>query len=259
MKRLFRLLFVFTFIFLSVPLISVSAACSHVYDGACDAICNLCSEERIPPHAPDMSAGWIDGGDFHYVPCALCFEVARSAPHSDGEYTVSAAGHELACTACNKIFDSGEHTLVILGTGGEKHTLGCLVCDYSVSERHSCKLQGDKDGHQEVCAECGEVLASGAHTADEYIMNSLGHTVKCSVCGETLDFVFHSATDGSCACGYKELPLVTVAQKPEHRIIEAVLWISLGAVLTLLGAVVYIKREGILALIRRIKKKIDKN
>ena len=54
----------------------------HVYDSVCDATCNECDHERIPPHA--FAEAWSNDRDNHWHECELCDEISDFGAHNYG-------------------------------------------------------------------------------------------------------------------------------------------------------------------------------
>ena len=298
MKRIAFSLFTFIILFF-VP-VSVSALeCAHLYESNCADKCSLCGEERTPLHTPGSL--WLDGGDFHYMPCTDCGEIAFRAPHTKFSYTFTEAGHIRSCGICGGGSVSVGHSFVTVKKTSQRHTYFCDTCGYTFDENHSfswkigedghtarcdCGYQGglekhkysescsaiclecgyertephskteiipDGEGHKKICLTCGATLLYEEHKRGQYTVNSLGHYAECSVCSESLGFQRHSATDGSCECGYKE---PTASAEEKERSFLPLVFILIGAAGALIFVLVYLNRRRICIFALRLKNKL---
>lgn len=149
--------------------------CEHIYDNACDTICEICSEERTITHTPNAD----DGNCLTEITCSVCGTVTTEAKEN----------HTL-----EKYVDNKDGT----------HSPACLYCDYvdtTTTEWHmnyideNCKCE--KCGMEHYlpyvdegycwCDYCGEYI----HNFDENcictVCSLIVHTVNsttgiCSVC-----------------------------------------------------------------------------
>lgn len=208
MKRIaFSLLTFFMICF--VPISADALECAHLYDSNCDGECNLCGEERTLIHTP--GSGWVDGGDFHYMPCADCGQIAFRAPYTKFGYTFTEAGHIRSCGVCGGGAVSDGHSFVTVEKTSQKHTYFCGTCGYTLSENHSFSWEIGENGHtarcdcgyqgglvkhkysescSATCLECGYERTE-PHSKTEIIPDGEGHKKICLTCGATLLYEEH--------------------------------------------------------------------
>lgn len=161
---------------LTLAPLAVRAECSHEYSGNCDAQCDICDEPRTAPHTPNLTVGWCDGGDHHYIPCADCTHHIFSAPHDASTPIFNKDGHGMGCSVCGGGAVLIEHSLTVSKGNSKGHKYSCSDCDYSETEAHALTLEGNSDGHAYSC-DCGYETAKEEHTY------SSPCTVECAECG----------------------------------------------------------------------------
>ena len=83
----------------------------HIYDNACDTICNACNHVRTIQH--DYGTTWLYNDDQHWQECSVCFTTAGHAAHD---------------------WDDGQVTDVNLDDGTGTKLFGCTVCDAEKEE-----------------------------------------------------------------------------------------------------------------------------
>ena len=166
---------------------ALSITCSHAYDNACDATCNLCGEIReVADHVYDdcADADCNECGEIREVighvydnacdaDCNVCGAIRDVEDHVD-------ADNDHNCDSCGEVLSE-------CADNDDDHL--CDLCGATVSEcadndgDHVCDLCGatasectDNDGDHN-CDVCGEVLSECADNNNDH---------NCDVCGETL-------------------------------------------------------------------------
>ena len=180
------------------------AGCEHEYDNACDAVCNLCDEQRAPAnHVEETIAGVAptctkDGLTDGKV-CTVCgvVTVEQQVAPATGHTEIAVAGVAPTCTTAGKtegkvcstcgtvvvaqevLFATGHNVEVVEGVAATCTTDGltsgkkCSVCDVWVQEQTVIPATG----HAESTVPSVEPTC----TTDGYV----GATV-CTVCNEVL-------------------------------------------------------------------------
>ncbi len=137
----------------------------HVYDNACDSVCNVCGEPRKAPHVPNEE--WRGDETGHYHVCTRCGGQVNLLPHDPGP-------------------EATQDTPQV-----------CLTCGYiikPVSGNHTHNFEGDWQSddyeHWHQCT-CGEKADLGAHEWDEGVVTKAPtkdadgeKTFTCQVCGK---------------------------------------------------------------------------
>lgn len=176
-----------------IPLAACQGRCEHVYDNACDATCNLCTEQRTVSHdflAADCTAPKT---------CKVCqltegAALGHSAAADDGDCTTP-----VTCTVCDgRLVEAKDHDFAsedARQTTDEEHWLVCA--------NEGCEIEHARGAHTPVaddgdcttaltCSACGAVTtaANAAHISE----NDDGDCttpVTCTAC----DYCFVEAKD----------------------------------------------------------------
>ena len=107
-------------------------ACNHKYDNACDAVCNLCEEERAITHKPNAD----DNDCTTAVTCQNCSTVLTAAKTHDFEtaqWQKDVDGHWHVCNNedCNQTDIKAEH--ISDGAATETKPEKCTACGYEIA------------------------------------------------------------------------------------------------------------------------------
>ena len=107
-------------------------ACNHKYDNACDAVCNLCEEERAITHKPNAD----DNDCTTAVTCQNCSTVLTAAKTHDFEtaqWQKDVDGHWRVCNNedCNQTDIKAEH--ISDGAATETKPEKCTACGYEIA------------------------------------------------------------------------------------------------------------------------------
>ena len=167
----------------------------HVYDNACDTICNECEAVRVAPHVYDdncdvecNACGHIrdithdysvqDHNDTeHWMKCSVC-----GVPN---EVTREAHGYANACDPtcdeCGYIREVGDHVFT-----------NCLDtdCNECGATREALQHQYEHPCLGIKCTACGEERVAPGHTTDGTCADT-----DCEICGETLEAGSHEYAD----------------------------------------------------------------
>ena len=187
---------------LTASVVSVSAHGDHVYDTACDGVCNVCGEVRLVAHDYRDTVVTPDCENSGYVvhTCAVCGD-----SYADGR--VAALGHDYGLTAevpptcgadgaetyiCQRCSDS--YTAVVPATGRHTYSYGCdekcNVCGYVRDDAHSYIFMGTveptcgedgSDGYK--CWDCGAVKYDLLPATGQHIYSGACDAV-CNGCGQ---------------------------------------------------------------------------
>ena len=215
---------------------------AHVYDNACDTICNdeTCGYEREITH--DFSE--TDHNDVqHWKKCSVCGTVDESTKQNhvyDGEADVECDCGYSKCSS---------HEFTVVDNDGTHHWLECSICgvrnESSVAEHNYSTNKTDETKHWRICSFCLLVEEGSAEnhvyesvcdpTCDcgntrtivhDYCVkgsDATHHWEACLLCGAVDETAKEAHTFGewvvtgdtrtrSCACGYSEsekVPVVT--------------------------------------------------
>ena len=106
--------------------------CNHKYDNACDAVCNLCEEERAITHKPNAD----DNDCTTAVTCQNCSTVLTAAKTHDFEtaqWQKDVDGHWHVCNNedCNQTDIKAEH--ISDGAATETKPEKCTACGYEIA------------------------------------------------------------------------------------------------------------------------------
>ena len=207
-----RLAIIVIFASLFVSFSARAEECSHEYIDNCDTDCDLCGNERTPPHTPSVNMGWCDGGDYHYVPCVECAERLFVTPHDEDVDSFTKDGHGSTCSVCNATVTLTAHTFTLSKGNSNGHVYSCAECDYSETEEHALITESNSEGHlfscecgyktslkshsyaipcASECAECGYGRIA-PHEYNDPIINESGHFLECALCGYSPDTEEHA-------------------------------------------------------------------
>ena len=124
--------------------------CEHIYDNACDAICNECEETRTITH--DWNAADCDTPKT----CSICGAtegeaLGHTAEADDGNCTT-----DIKCATCGTVLTSGKTQHVAHADDGDCTTpVTCTACSTVVTEAKSHDFSeawtNDASGHWHVC------------------------------------------------------------------------------------------------------------
>ena len=221
--------------------VDASTKVEHVYDNACDTICNdeTCGYEREITH--DFSV--TDKNETqHWTKCSVCGleqEGSRKDHVYDDANDVECDCGYLKCT---------EHDFSIIDKDGERHWKECSICGSvdveSIAVHEYSKTETNETQHWKVCAVCSLVEENSAKShVYEYVCDAAcdcgytrtivhdycvkgsdatHHWEACLLCGavdetakETHVFgewvVTGDTRTRSCACGYSESEKIPVA------------------------------------------------
>ena len=108
----------------------IPATGEHIYTNACDAICNICDFERVPPHNNEQASDTTQ----HWIECTLCKTKTNVEAHNYD-------------TICDTVCDD---------------------CGYTrrVTHSYSGVLSSDDQNHFYACTICGNKIMTAAHTYD---------------------------------------------------------------------------------------------
>lgn len=194
-----------------IPGTTIPANGNHSYTDNCDAKCDVCGNDRIPPHS--YKEEWTTDGDSHWHECSGCGEKKDVASHTGGTATCK---DKAVCEVCNEAYgsvDASNHTGETYVVGYEAPTCGkdgfegdtyCKGCDVLLEKGEKIDATGD------------HVDENGEWESDE-----TQHFHTCG-CGATFDIVEHSydsVCDADCnECGKDRVP--------PHNVIDT--WVTDG-------------------------------
>ena len=161
----------------------------HVYDNACDAVCNICEYTRTIEHT--YSTVWSSDGTQHWHACVVCgekkdveahkfVEVAENAYLASEANCKSPAVYYKSCSICGA---KGVETFTFAGVNSEKHTGNTEVKDAVEATCTTDGYTGDI-----YCKDCGSLLQEGTvikagHSySEEYKSDEEKHWKECE-CG----------------------------------------------------------------------------
>ncbi|MBR2907915.1 MAG: SGNH/GDSL hydrolase family protein, partial [Clostridia bacterium] len=223
-----------------------STKADHVYDNACDTICNdeTCGYEREITH--DFSV--TDHNDVqHWKKCSVCGleqEGSRASHIYDGAGDSECdCGYSSTCSS---------HEFTVVDNDGTHHWLECSICgvrnESSVAEHNYSMNKTDETKHWRICSFCLLVEEGSAEnhvyesvcdpTCDcgntrtivhDYCVkgsDATHHWEACLLCGAVDETAKEAHTFGewvvtgdtrtrSCACGYSESEKIPVVTPPD--------------------------------------------
>ncbi len=155
-------------------------AIGHKYDNNCDATCNNCGTDRVPPH--NYSTTYSSNADGHWYACScgaqkdfaahipgpaatekaaqtctVCnYEIAPILPHEHSigkDWVSDSVYHWHRCTkyGCNYVQDKVRHKY------DDNCDVSCNVCNHirdDAPHNFRPELQANAQGHWQVCASC---------------------------------------------------------------------------------------------------------
>jgi len=225
----------------------------HIFDSACDAICDLCGFEREAGHR--FSSEYTYNDYSHFIKCDFCDEYkesptshvfenycdkdcavcsyVREREHNYSEYWYNdESGHYHKCTRCGTRKDSEEHRF------DNPCDADCNVCIYSREASHTygneyvydgdvhfyeCAICKDRQGISEhvyvhscdkKCYYCNYTREALHNSSQHYSYDENGHYFECISCHTVkLDYAEH-VYDSSCD---EVCNLCSYRRKIEHR------------------------------------------
>ncbi|MBE6712289.1 MAG: hypothetical protein E7580_02080 [Ruminococcaceae bacterium] len=160
---------------------------AHTYEDVCDTICNDCGQVRVAPHA--YSVYGADEGR-HWLQCSLCHQ---ADPNSTEDHVYDAAC-DPDCNVCDAI-RSTQHDFSLRGRDENEHWMQCSMC--GGVEEESRENHAYDDSCDTVCNTCAWERTI-AHTFDNAC------DAECNICGQTREpsaHVYDNACDSNCnAC-----------------------------------------------------------
>ena len=168
---------------------------NHVFDNACDRICDDCEYERDVSH--NYNEGWSNNSTAHWHECSKCGDKKDLNEHS---YTGNC---DADCNECG-YERTIEHKYEDEWSKDENsHWHECEYCD----SRNSEEEHGFENGCDTTCDDCGYERTIEHKYDDEWSKDADTHWHECSECGDKKDLNEHSYT-GNCdeycnECGYE--------------------------------------------------------
>lgn len=176
--------------------VAVFAACDsdeedsghqHEYDGGCDAICNVCGEERETTADHDYSALSKDG-NYHFTVCSVCGAEKPDSRENHAYGLKKGNGQHWEACDCGaeKTGSRANHDYKWKKEGGQHwKECECGEADPATPKAaHKYEWKSADGQHWKECA-CGEVDSSVTKAAHSYVPKTDGsqHWEECSVCG----------------------------------------------------------------------------
>lgn len=188
----------------------VIAKKEHTYDNKCDAVCNVCKEERDADHK--FSTVWSKNFAGHWHECSVCGEKKDEEKHFPGP-AATEEKPQICLTCKYEMMPRKNHAHEYdnrWSSDAKSHWHACTGCeeqkDYAL---HTFDNPCDKD-----CNICGYVNAA-AHSYDNtWQSDAAGHWAKCSLCGDEKEKENHlpgpeateTAAQFCTLCGYEIAP-----------------------------------------------------
>ena len=177
----------------------------HLYDHACDTICNVCERERTITHSYSIQD---KDSTSHWMKCAFCGEIdetTRSTHSFDNNCDTS-------CNGCN-FTRSITHDYSVQDKDTASHWMKCSIC--GTIDKSTVETHGYDNTCDTTCDECGHVRTI-THDYSVQDKNTETHWMKCSVCGDIDESTrkahdYDNNCDTTCdECGH-------VRQVPAHK------------------------------------------
>ena len=175
------------------------AVCQHQYDNDCDAVCNLCNEQRVVEGHNYVSGQYETTATTHWQICTKCGTTTGRESHK-----YSSATCDPDCDVCGYVRTPEHRFSTRYTTDAERHWYACQFC----SETKSSELHSYSSSCDETCDVCSYKRSvthtwSGAYTSDGNY-----HWYVCTKgCGATTTkqpHVWQYACSSVCStCGYE--------------------------------------------------------
>ncbi len=188
----------------------------HVYDNVCDDTCNKCGVKRSAPH--DYQNTWQMNAEEHWKSCSICGKRKNISGHyydNDCDDTCDTCGY--IRTVGGHVYDNAcDDTCNICGNSrivGDHHYNSdcdeiCSECGHTRIGLHDYQDRTNEWEHWQECSICGKITNREAHDYGwdtEWYSDEQNHWLECWLCGYQKDFgehVYDNACDDTCnICG----------------------------------------------------------
>ena len=167
------------------------------------AVCEVCKAEygELDKNNHDGvdETVWKSDGENHWHVCANCGEITGVEAHKGGTATCS---KQAVCEVCKAEYgelDKNNHDGVdetVWKSDGTNHWHVCANCgEITGTAAHTYtagEYEHDADGHWQVCTVCKAETEHEDHVKGDMTQDESGHWYKCTSCDEKLEFDAHT-------------------------------------------------------------------
>ena len=167
------------------------------------AVCEVCKAEygelNKNNHDGVDETVWKSDGENHWHVCANCGEITGVEAHKGGTATCS---KQAVCEVCKAEYgelDKNNHDGVdetVWKSDANNHWHVCANCgEITGTAAHTYtagEYEHDADGHWQVCTVCKTETEHKEHVKGDMTQDESGHWYKCTSCDEKLEFDAHT-------------------------------------------------------------------